>query len=78
MGNVEIYHPETQARVVVPEESVSHYRQSGWLMQAEWNELQAAEDARKAKLAAEQSGAAAAPPSRSTAAKASGLGKEEK
>jgi hypothetical protein len=35
-----IYHPETQAYVEVPPESVPHYRQSGWVTREEWDESQ--------------------------------------
>jgi hypothetical protein len=40
MGDTFIYHPGTDATVAVPEESVWHYRQGGWLTRAEWVELQ--------------------------------------
>jgi hypothetical protein len=33
-----IYHPETQATVMVPAESVNHYRLSGWVLPEEWDE----------------------------------------
>jgi hypothetical protein len=33
-----IYHPETQGTVVVPDEALSHYRQSGWVTVDEWQE----------------------------------------
>jgi len=50
MGDVLIYHPGTGAQVQVPEEAVYHYRQSGWLLQSEWeaNQAQAAAAAAKA------------------------------
>ena len=57
-----IYHPETQAFVGVPPESVPHYRQSGWVTREEWDETQQ----QKAALEA----AAKQPPQRK--------GKEEK
>jgi len=48
-----IYHPETQATVVVPPEAVPHYRLSGWLLLSEWeaNQAQAAEAEAAAKQA---------------------------
>ena len=33
-----IYHPETQATVLVPDESLAHYRLSGWVTPEEWDE----------------------------------------
>lgn len=33
-----IYHPETQGTVVVPEETLAHYRKSGWVTVDEWQE----------------------------------------
>jgi hypothetical protein len=45
MSDVVIYHPGTEAQVAVPEESLPHYRQSGWLLLSEHqaNEAQRAE-----------------------------------
>ena len=37
---VSIYHPELDRHVQVPEESVSHYRRSGWLLSSEWQARQ--------------------------------------
>lgn len=51
MADVEIYHPETQATVAVAEESVWHYRQSGWVKSSEWAET-LADQAKAAKAAA--------------------------
>jgi hypothetical protein len=48
----EIYHPGTQGRVMVAEESVWHYRQSGWILYSEWLEAQAEQAAREAEQAA--------------------------
>ncbi len=39
--DIAIYHPQTQAVINVPEESVWHYRQSGWITYAEWQENEA-------------------------------------
>jgi len=55
--NVIIYHPETQGEVAVPEESVHHYRASGWVLRSEWNETLALRE-KAAKAAAK---AAASP-----------------
>lgn len=41
MADTFIYHPGTDATVPVPEESVWHYRQAGWLLRSEWDEQQA-------------------------------------
>jgi hypothetical protein len=35
MADVTIYHPQTGAEVVVPDVSVFHYRQSGWVLRSE-------------------------------------------
>ena len=42
MSDVVIYHPGTEAQVAVPEESLPHYRQSGWLLLSEHQENEAA------------------------------------
>ena len=51
MSDVVIYHPGTEAQVAVPEESLPHYRQSGWLLLSEHqaNEAQRAEREAAAK-----------------------------
>jgi hypothetical protein len=51
MSDVRAYHPGTDATVVVPEESMFHLRQSGWLLESEHAENQAAAQA-EAKPAA--------------------------
>lgn len=48
MGNVAIYHPDSQGIVSVPEESVWHYRQGGWLTMDEWQDHQVQDAARAA------------------------------
>lgn len=51
MADVEIYHPDTEGIAVVPEESVHHYRQAGWVLLPEWHarlEQRAAEENQKA------------------------------
>jgi hypothetical protein len=42
MSDVVIYHPGTSGQVAVPEESLPHYRQSGWLLLSEHNANEAA------------------------------------
>jgi hypothetical protein len=37
MSDVVIYHPGTAGQAAVPEESLPHYRQSGWLLLSEHN-----------------------------------------
>jgi hypothetical protein len=49
MANVVIYHPETQANTTVPEDSVWHYRQSGWLLRSEFDENEALAASRAAE-----------------------------
>lgn len=49
MSDVLIYHPGTQAQIAVHEEAVPHYRRSGWLLQSEHDENQAAAQAAQAK-----------------------------
>jgi hypothetical protein len=73
MVNVEIFHPETQATVGVPEESVGHYRQSGWVLRSDWVEQQAAEQRRAEQAAKDPK----ADQPRPAAAKASGTEKEK-
>ena len=42
MGDVEIMHPETGGKAVVPQEALDHHlRQSGWMTPAELEEHQA-------------------------------------
>lgn len=60
---VAIYHPETQATVDVPGESLSHYRRSGWVTKSEWDEAQE-------QAAASEAATSPAPTSRATQAKA--------
>jgi len=47
MSNVRAYHPGTEAVVEVPEESMFHLRQSGWLLESEHEANQAAQAASK-------------------------------
>jgi hypothetical protein len=37
-----MYHPQTQATIVVSPDAVPQYRQSGWLLRSEWDANQAA------------------------------------
>jgi hypothetical protein len=48
VSDVIIYHPETQARVAVPEEAVPHHRRSGWVLLSEHEENEAARAEREA------------------------------
>jgi len=48
MSDVVIYHPGTDGQVAVPEESLPHYRQSGWLLLSEHQENEAAAAEREA------------------------------
>jgi hypothetical protein len=48
MSDVVIYHPGTDATVAVPEESLPHYRMSGWLLLSEHQENEAARAQREA------------------------------
>lgn len=73
-----IYHPETQASVVVDEEAVSHYRRSGWVRVEEWRELEAqraAEAAEAAKASASESADDATPPRPAQASTRAAAGK---
>jgi hypothetical protein len=55
-----IYHPETEASVVVPDESVAHYRLSGWVTVDEWQEhLRLREQTEQAAHAAREGSAPA-------------------
>jgi hypothetical protein len=36
-----MYHPQTQATIVVSPDAVPQYRQSGWLLRSEWEANQA-------------------------------------
>ncbi len=63
MGDVMIYHPETGGSVAVPEMSLHHYRQSGWITAAEWNELQQQKAANEEQRLAQEA-PKAAPPAR--------------
>ena len=61
MADVEITHGETGAVVVVPEDALPHYRQSGWITVAEQQEMaehQAGLAAQAERAAREQSRAA--------------------
>lgn len=49
MADVAIYHPVTQATVLVPHESVSVHRQAGWLLRSEWDASQAQAAERQAE-----------------------------
>jgi hypothetical protein len=48
MSDVVIYHPGTDGQALVPEESLPHYRQSGWLLLSEHNANEADRAAREA------------------------------
>jgi hypothetical protein len=48
VSGVTIYHPGTQGQVSVPEESLPHYRASGWLLLSEHQENEAAREQREA------------------------------
>ena len=48
MSDVVIVHPGTQGQALVPEESLPHYRQSGWLLLSEHESNEAARVEREA------------------------------
>ena len=48
MSDVTIYHPGTDARASVPEESLPHHRRAGWLLLSEHEENEAARKQREA------------------------------
>lgn len=48
MSDVLIYHPETRHQIRVPGDAMPHYRLSGWLLQSEHDENQAALEAQAA------------------------------
>lgn len=48
MSDVVIVHPGTSGQALVPEESLPHYRQSGWLLLSEHQENEAAREAAEA------------------------------
>lgn len=48
MSDVVIYHPGLGAQESVPEESLPHHRQSGWLLLSEHQENEAARAEREA------------------------------
>lgn len=51
MSDVTIYHPGTEGMAQVPEESLPHWRQSGWLTLDEHNANQAAAAEREQEAA---------------------------
>jgi hypothetical protein len=48
MSDVVIYHPGTDARETVPEESLPHHRRAGWRLLSEHQEEEAAREKREA------------------------------
>lgn len=55
MSDVLIYHPGTQAQATVDEEALPHLRRSGWLLQSEHDENQAAAAEAQAKPSSKKS-----------------------
>jgi hypothetical protein len=51
MADVRARHPETGAAADVPEEAMQHLRQSGWLLETEYQENKAAAEAAAAAAA---------------------------
>ncbi len=62
MADIRIIHPETGGEAMVsPEALEAHYRQSGWMTPAEWDEYQARLAEREKAAAKTPKGGKAAP-----------------